>query len=353
VQLPLIQFVQAPNHKGGNTVRLFAKVLGLAAIVALSAVPAVAGPVGNSSTLYVDSNTDVYTVSPSGAVSQLTPGTPFTEARGLAFGPGGLTVADLGAGNVSLVNPSTGAVSGFTNPITLGGAYGVAWSGSTLFVSSFTGSGLNAYNASGTQLGITFTGISGDSLADLAVHNGSLYVSDVTKEAVLKFSLGGGAGTTFASLVGLNGTGVEVPRQISFDANGDLFVADSRGNGAGNGVGVGGYLDEFSPGGTFLTQIAFPDSNYPTIPNANPKGLLVDPITGIVITAESGTSNLQGFNPNGTSFGNDGLAFAPQDLAEAPPPPPSPVPEPTTLALFGLGGAALAAWRLRRKNRKA
>jgi DNA-binding beta-propeller fold protein YncE len=298
-------------------------------------IPAFAGP-----SLLVTTGTTLFTVDATGAATALGSTSQYTSARGVAVGPdGNYYVADLGTGTVNQVNPNTGVATAFAS---VSGAYGLAWFGNQLYVSSFNGSGtLTTLDSTGTSVGSFSTGFS--NLTDLAFDsNGSLFVSSGGAHGVLKVDLTGQTASLFANTQANggasdgNGNPISTPRGIAFEG-GNLFVDDSA-NCSGACTSGGQEIAEYD--GTTGAYIATLVSGL-----SSPKGMLFDSDTNAFFVAASSGSGIDEVDLQGNVTLYSALAGT-QDLALLT----SATPEPSTwmMMLAGIGGIGLGFRRKRK-----
>ncbi len=197
----------------------------------------------------------------SGKFLRVVTSTGIDEPSGMTFGPGGfLYVSNFqggfgGAASVVKIDPATGATTDFIADVTAPGGVSYHAASDTLFVSDFIeivfdqqqqqfvqvpGSEVYRYDATGVRLQTLGSGSASTGRAGMTFDTaGNLYVSEFNQtgiSSVLKYAAPAGnpndnfasTGTTFASgtdvtlhipapAAGFNG--------LTFDSNGDLFVA--------------------------------------------------------------------------------------------------------------------------------
>lgn len=204
---------------------------------------------------------------------------------GLAFGGGNLYAADSQQGEVFEFDGTTGALLASFGSGTLVSPAGLAFLGSTLYVSDGGANDVVSFNADGTNAQ-TFVAMGAGGLQspgflafdaqgslDIASGQGAATMQNPNGNgAVLRFSGPGSASpgafqSVFASDAGLNN-----PYGLALSASGLLFVGDRDSNGNLNSGGnSGGHFDQFSAGGAFQQSFAFAGGS------GNPYGLAFGP----------------------------------------------------------------------------
>ena len=244
----------------------------------LSAIaPAFAGPA-----LLVTTNTALYNVDSTGVATVFSTydgsNNPFSfaQARGLALGPdGNYYVADLGNGSdggIYRVNSSTGVVSSFAE---LNRAYGLAWSGGTLYASTFASAGtVTSFDLSGNSILSVGTGYSNLS-AILVGSDDDLFVSSGGAHGVLHITNLSGAGPGVSIFADTQPHGayangpISTPRGITFVGQ-TLYIADSA---SCTGACIQGGNDVAAYDPSTPSMYAFSTS---LASGGNPQGLLYD-----------------------------------------------------------------------------
>jgi DNA-binding beta-propeller fold protein YncE len=253
--------------------------------------------------------------------------------QGLVAGPdGNIYVSNLISQSVERFNGATGASLGTFVPSGSGGldfphdlAFGP---NNNLFVASGETASILQYDGkTGAFLGKFAAGTG----TGMAFFGNGLYVAFSAQDPhILEFNATTGASLgTFAS-----GQGLNQPAGLTFDAAGDLFVANF---GANNVL-------EFDPSGTLIRTLVAPDLIQPGAATFGPDGKLY--VSGF------GSDTIDVFDPTTgaylRTFASGGPLAQPLHLIFTP----AAVPEPTGLALLGLGaglGMVAAACAGRRR----
>jgi sugar lactone lactonase YvrE len=264
-----------------------------------------------------------------------------------------LFVADYNAQTIYEYPPAGGSPTTFATGLDY--PLGIAFnSAGDLFVANSALNGPGGYISEITPGGVQSTFVTGIDPVAVAVNGaGDVFESDYHSGNINEYSPSGVFLSTFAS-------GFSYPISMTFDQSGNLFV----GSGYGNGNGV---ITRITPGGTpstFATGLSFP------------QGLAINS-AGDLFEADTGTLNINEFGPGGGApsvfatlgTGSGGVAIDSQDnlfvsdgygghiieyphgggpstiiatgLGDGTGMAIQPVPEPTTIALLGIGGAAL------------
>jgi sugar lactone lactonase YvrE len=221
-----------------------------------------------------------------------------------------------------------------------------------LFVANTAQNGPGGHISEITPNGTQSTFASGLDPIALAVNGaGDVFAADYHAGNIYEYSPGGVQLSTFAS-------GLSFPISMTFNSSGDLFV----GSGYGNGNGI---ITEITPGGTqsvFASGLNFPtglafnsagdlfesdngtenvneftpgggESTFATL-SSNPNSLAFNSTGDLFVSCGNGGSIIEFSHSGGQSTFASGLGD-PAGLVF------QPVPEPTTLALLGIGAAAM------------
>jgi hypothetical protein len=276
---------------------------------------------------------DLYQYTQAGALIQTLPGNGLVNGQGVVVGPNGNIFVVNEAGSVLQYNPTTGA---FINKFATTAAY----PGPLAFGADgklYVGVGNQVQQFNGTTGALIGTFASGHSLSSVSgmVFDGSgnLFVSDGVNGIVDKFDSTGAFVSTFVSgqAALVNGVG-----GLIFNGS-TLLVAATFGNG---GPTWGNQILAFDTAGTLLGNFASgANLNGPDAMAFGPDGYLyvLNYAGGNVVRYTSAGAFVDTFIASGPG-GMRGIAF----VNDAPAGPgPSGVPEPGTVALVGVGLAAL------------
>jgi trimeric autotransporter adhesin len=297
--------------------------------------------------------------------------TTLTSAAGLALGSGNLYIADgIGGHHVFKLNLATGVMTNFagsasaSNPSSGFGGFGgdggpatqallnvplgVAVSGTTVYIADTGNNRIRMVNSSGTIS--TFAGIGtpcsappacGDngpplsasltSPAAVAVDSfGNVYISDTGDQEIREVNITTGLITTIAgdgtacSPPGSNcGDGdaatlanLNAPQELAFDSSGDLYIADSDDAKVRRVIFDAGTIQTVAGDG----QGGFDgDGPATSVSLTFPEGVFVDPVSGNVFIADTGSNRVRvvteanlttiaggGSTPGTTATGGDG-----------------------------------------------
>ncbi len=302
----------------------------------------------SASTLYVSDlsfgTVQVFDGTTGAFTGSLTPNGGWGEPSGIAIAPNGnVYVADMNNNQVDMFDPSGNYVGAITSKALFeptGLAFGP---NGDLYVANF-GLGNNSYIAQFDPSGKLITGSFATGLYDpeamVIGPDGNLYVADSSNDTVDQILLPSGT-VNFLNIPGCPQTPFTNPQGVAFGPNGNLYVSDA-GFGCSSMGDSGVY--EYTTSGTLLeTFIATNILSTPIDLVFGPDGNLYVTDSGARVAEFDGTTGteLPDFVANGGSMGP---LVNPTFLAFS-----STTPEPSTMALIGLGLAAV----LLRRRRKA